>query len=116
MPVDSSISWFPLLRKMEEFRKDKPGDNVSKQTHDQRDLATQAIISCALGLGAFIAFCVSCNWRPLQMLYADWSMSERSYDRDGKLYTQHARDKGVQHQNYRIYPIRFLDGFLYCIM
>ena len=49
---------------MEDFwaaRKDKSDGDVSKQTHDQRDLATQATISCALGLGAFIAFCVSRN-------------------------------------------------------
>ena len=31
------------------------------QTHETRDLYTQFVISFALGLGAFITFCV-CDW------------------------------------------------------
>jgi len=36
--------------------RDKTGSNDLK--HDQRDLVTQAIISIALGLSAFLGFCV----------------------------------------------------------
>lgn len=41
---------------------DDPGDGSERrwedQTKEQRDLYTQFVISCALGLGAFLSFCV----------------------------------------------------------
>lgn len=39
--------------------KDKDGFDWEGQTRDQRDLVTQSIISIALGLIAFLTFCVS---------------------------------------------------------
>lgn len=35
------------------------GNPYDNQTKNQRDVTTQSIISIALGLGAFLAFCVS---------------------------------------------------------
>ena len=32
------------------------------QSHNQRDITTQAVISIAFGLVAFLAFCVSTLW------------------------------------------------------
>ena len=51
--------------------KDKLDGGVDKQTHDQRDLATQATISVVLGLSAFIAFCVSRNVMADKYSYAN---------------------------------------------
>ena len=37
----------------------KQSDNGTDPTKDPRDLATQAVFSIALGLSAFLTFCVS---------------------------------------------------------
>lgn len=54
-------------RTMVAFASDKPGlvpEPWQNQTRGQRDLVTQLVISCVLGLGAFFAFCV-CLLYPL---------------------------------------------------
>lgn len=37
------------------------GGNYQDQVRGQRDLYTQIVISLALGFGAFLTFCVSCD-------------------------------------------------------
>lgn len=99
---------------------DDPGDGRERrwedQTKEQRDLYTQFVISCALGLGAFLSFCV-CLWS-LDLgccLIANPVVMDRSCDQNGRSFTPHEGDKDAQPRGFRSCQTASLGGFRCCI-
>lgn len=99
---------------------DDPDDGGERrwedQTKGQRDLYTQFVISCALGLGAFLSFCVGLDFvrwiRPRKIANAT---TYRYCDPNGPSYTLREDGSDARLRDYRSFQAASLDGFLSCI-
>lgn len=98
---------------------DDPDDGRERrwedQTKEQRDLYTQFVISCALGLGAFLSFCV-CLWFHDSScgLITNPIVMNRSCDQNGQSFTLHEDDNDAQPRGSRSCQIASSGGFRYC--
>ena len=73
----------------------------------ERDVVNQIILSVALGLSAFLGFCVG---HPDQSIASGLTISDRSCDLNGQVYTPHARSNGTKQASCPSYQNRYLAG------
>lgn len=110
----SSISLTATCKAMENiYGNDTGNDYLRDQTENNRDLITQSAISIALGLSAFIAFCVRSSlhaWKLVLMMVA-----LRFYGQDGPVSTRLGKGKNRPPRCCRNYQTHCLDGFRFCI-
>lgn len=95
----------------------REGRRWEDQTGQQRDLYTQIAISSALGLGAFLSFCVwiyflSC--RLVSVLLANSHGPRRCCGPNGKNFMLHGENNAMLRPIYPSYRIASLGGFQFC--
>ena len=108
-----SISLTAICTTMESiYGNDTGNDYLRDQTENNRDLITQSAISIALGLSAFIAFCVRSSLHAGKLVLI--MIALRFYGQDGRVSTRLGKGKNRQPQCSRNYQTHCLDGFRCC--
>lgn len=89
---------------------EKPDNNWQEQAQadKQRNRGVQVVLSLALGLSAFLAFCVR---PPLLRISAGLTQIYRPCDQDGETCMGHGRGKEMQHHVCRSFQIASSAGF-----
>ena len=86
-------------------------DDVISPKANEKDIYVQLVISMALGVSSFVAFCVGLTMQPSILRLIILTLM-RSYSvRDGKASMRPENDKAMQLWPCRTYRIRFSAGY-----
>lgn len=91
--------------------KECQGEDVITPKGTGKDIYVQLVLSMALGVSSFIAFCVGFGMLPSILRLIMLIITHRYYDRDGKASMQPENNIAMQPWLCRIYRILFSAGY-----
>jgi hypothetical protein len=99
-----SVSLFSSLEECQ-------GDDVISPKANEKDIYVQLVISMALGVSSFIAFCVGFGMLPSILRLHILTIMRSYYVRDGRASMRPENDIAMQPWLCRIYRIHFSAGY-----